>query len=385
MHLALHLGYCGPLSGKNYACDYGQGTMEALLASILLVIGLTVSCCTPKSTPLLRLIRKQDRKTEFDPCCCGTPGESLAYDEGDGTGYDEFHHCCLQCCKGRSKYKIYKENPELILRQLPADEVEVDGRTFPHYWDDQAGGITLQSQYTAACQRYLECEKNYQNTLDRFKQECDYNEDGAGDYSELLKKQSHSYWRQILKMPLEKIEDPEQARLVRVLDTLNGNCQQAKLVMDRIESDLAELMKPPEQKIEEALCKLEEEEEVKKQKNAGKNIWWAKGTKKFLSTSDSPQKEESPQNGMEAILLQASSFQETSYQQSINGDLMAGSMSSNVSSRTMKGRERLSRDTSAREEMAFFSARMESLEVDCPQTTSSGSSTKKVRKQQKVQ
>lgn len=227
-------------SSTSYACKLGEGALQALVTIGLLFISIVLSCVTPKSTPVIRVVQEREYSAELDPCCC---------------------------IPGRSKQQIYEENPELLLATLPSEQVElpkpaIGGRggggghppayALKHYYDDQTGGITLQSQYTAASKRWLQCEQNYAEALDRFKLEC--RDAAPSDNSR------ESDWRYMILLPRTNFRDPELLRQRVVLDTLKKNCSQARMVMDRIEEDLEEHIRPAKEKIEAALKELQQAE-----------------------------------------------------------------------------------------------------------------------------
>lgn len=221
-------GACNVFSSTSYSCKLGQGAIQAFVALGLFLVSLILSCVTPKSVPVIRVIQEREQHMVHDPCCC---------------------------CTGKSKEEIYQDNPELLLANLPQDHVKVmskEGGTeyiFKHYFDDQAGGVTLQSQYNAASRRWLQCEQNYAEVLDRFKQECNDQPDN-----------NLQDWRQVLAIPMQEVKDPEVARQIQVLQTLKHNSQQARRVTDRIQEDLEEHIKPIDEKLEEALREIWEQQ-----------------------------------------------------------------------------------------------------------------------------
>ncbi|CAB9504507.1 expressed unknown protein [Seminavis robusta] len=267
--LAFSHNECKLFSNNAYACDIGTGAIYMVIMFFLLLLCLCLSCMTPKSTPLCKVVQQREQESEQDPCICG---------------------CCKGCSK-RTKEDIYEDNPELLLAELPSETVEVPAgdragtHTYKHYYDDQLGGITLQSQYAAATQRWLTCERDYQTMLDRFKNECtELQQDSALftqrkqklDDSGIAKKlddyyddeedmdkfrasemQQNADWRYILTLPPNEIVDPELARLALVLSSMRENSRQAKSIMERIEQDLEEHIKSPEEKVNAALMEIE--------------------------------------------------------------------------------------------------------------------------------
>jgi hypothetical protein len=219
-------------SSTSYSCNLGGSATQALIAMALLFTNLLLSCITPKSKPILRVIQEREIQSEHDPCFCW---------------------------KGRSKEEMFRENPSLLLSTLPSDEVEIPRAattyTFKHYFDDQAGGVTLQSQYNAASQRWLQCEQNFTDALDRFKQEC-------GEAAK-LGCSTNSDWRYVIQLPLNQISDPELLRQRQVLADLKNNCNQARRVMKKIEGDLEEHIRPADQKLEAAFRGFQRQESTR--------------------------------------------------------------------------------------------------------------------------
>lgn len=105
---------------------------------------------------------------------------------------------------------------------LPSQVIEgVHGYEYKQYYDSKAG-VTLQDQLRAAYTQWLACEHEYDQTLDRFKQECR----DAGEAS----------WREVMKR--DDIRDEILARLVWMLDTQRIQCERAKEDLERFRLEL---------------------------------------------------------------------------------------------------------------------------------------------------
>ena len=136
------------------------------------------------------------------------------------------------------------------------------GHAYKQYHDETAG-YTLQNQYTAAYQRWLAAEADYEEALGRFKREC---QDAQVDWRKFMRKSKQQRQEQLeqtesISQPNNTVapnlvealpddenedelyDDDELMRFVDVLFTLRENCNFAKDVMARIQNDIKELTK----------------------------------------------------------------------------------------------------------------------------------------------
>ena len=256
-------GSCNIFSDTSYSCELGTGAIQIFVAFACFVMAFAVSCATPKSKPLIRMIQAREQRSVQDPCC-GMKGKSkeeilegnpdLLEDNKYVDTNSASHHTAIPVGSGdavmvqagaKSRTSYFGGKKENHMGATAASTTTATGETyfFKHYMDDQAGA-TLQSQYKAASRRWLECEQNYETVLDRFKQECeDATMAEKEDFAYPNAENSTYEWRKILLLPTRSIGDPELKRLVGVLKTLQRSSQQAKQVMEQIEMDLQEHIK----------------------------------------------------------------------------------------------------------------------------------------------
>jgi len=209
-----------------YQCSLGGGAYAALIVLALLVVSMIVSCITPKALPLVTVAQRMEAEAVNDPCCgC----------HGGGCGQQS----------DKSDYDLPDRPQQELPKPLPAAEtVHIQGYPYKQYFDDLIGGVTLQSQYSAACQRWAESEKSYEELLDRFKQEC---QESGRDWKSMLMTKATLSDKENGGDETINEDDPELARLVIVLQTLRSNCERAKRVMDRIGDDLECHLQPPQE------------------------------------------------------------------------------------------------------------------------------------------
>jgi hypothetical protein len=194
-------GLCNIFSDTSHECQLGNGATLVFIAFFLFLGTLIASCITPKARPLSQILLERETKSVQDPCCCygwkqrTTEGEvdeekpqekvlssdnapSLEEEVLDGeedlrTGIDAaaVDETSIQPATSKKGLFFSKKTPA---KQQPSAAASKESlfAMMKQYMDDQEGGMTLQSQYKVASRRWLECEKNYETVLDRFKQEC---------------------------------------------------------------------------------------------------------------------------------------------------------------------------------------------------------------------
>lgn len=216
---------CGGRNGDKYVCSLSQGGIESIVAAALFLLEAILTCCTPKSIPLLRVMRDMERLSVRDPC--------------------------LFCCKGRSRDEVLEEQASLI-EQLEQEELidadtgaegspslpEVTTKALPlivasgadgtkYSQDRDSGTLTLQDQINASYDKWMKLEASYQRVLDRFKAEAG----GAG-----------LDWRELRSMNMENIaavvEDYEVRRLWTLLNALEENTVRAKEDLEKFRAKL---------------------------------------------------------------------------------------------------------------------------------------------------
>jgi len=216
---------CGGRNGDKYVCSLSQGGIESIVAAALFLLEAILTCCTPKSIPLLRVMRDMERLSVRDPCLC--------------------------CCKGRSRDEVLEEQASLI-EQLEQEElidadtgaegssslpgvttkalplIVASGADGTKYSQDRdSGTLTLQDQINASYDKWMKLEASYQRVLDRFKAEAE----GAG-----------LDWRELRSMNMENIaadvEDYEVRRLWTLLNALEENSVRAKEDLGKFRAEL---------------------------------------------------------------------------------------------------------------------------------------------------
>ena len=205
-----------------------------MVAAGLFLVEATLTCCTPKSVPLLRVMRDMERLSVQDPCIC----------------------CCYE---GRSRDDVLEEQASLI-EKLEQEELidaasigddkhypssyppshsgtaiissDVDGKKYCQNRD--SGTVTLQDQINVSYDKWMKAEAAYQRTLDQFKLECE----GAGlDHREVRSMNEENI--------ASTVEDYEVRRLWTVLDALENNTKRAKRDLDQFQAELDRLALPP--------------------------------------------------------------------------------------------------------------------------------------------
>ena len=257
---------CHPKDSPVYLCDLAEGAIMAIVAIASYFLAAFLTCIIPKAQPLLRRIQEMERGEVTDDCdCCedvdctylcfcnrscrGNPkvqdDEQQEQPKGDAVGannIEETQYLISPTVTKDDAEDHHFTTPENKLHC--AHDIEVHGVYYKQYHDEKAGA-TLQNQYTAAYHRWLGCEQDYLQILDRFKAEC--KELNVSWRSLLLESSIASTTngpphrrRKSNRLHEENdgMIDEELLRLVSVLQTLNVQCQQAKQDMERIRYDL---------------------------------------------------------------------------------------------------------------------------------------------------
>ena len=198
-----------------------------MVAAGLFLVEATLTCCTPKSVPLLRVMRDMERLSVQDPCIC----------------------CCYE---GRSRDDVLEEQASLIEKLEQEELIDaasigddkqnpssyppshsgtaiicsgVDGKEY--FQDRDSGTVTLQDQINVSYDKWMKAEASYQRILDQFKVECE----GAGlDYREVRSMNEENV--------ASTVEDYEVRRLWTVLDALENNTQRAKKDLEKFQAKL---------------------------------------------------------------------------------------------------------------------------------------------------
>ena len=235
--LALFLAEpCGGRNGDKYLCSFSQGGIWSMVAAGLFLVEAILTCCTPKSVPLLRVVRDMERLSVRDPCFC--------------------------CCEGRTREEVLEEQASLVeeleqeelinadVHAFQADDkiqssftssihasppttnatiahsgITIDGKKY--FQDRDSGTVTLQDQINVSYDKWMKAEASYQRILDQFKVECE----GAGlDYREVRSMNEENV--------ASTVEDYEVRRLWTVLDALENNTQRAKKDLEKFQAKL---------------------------------------------------------------------------------------------------------------------------------------------------
>ena len=224
---------CGGRNGNKYLCSLADGGIESMVAAGLFLVEAILTCCTPKSVPLLRVMKDMERLSVRDPFCC--------------------------CCEGRTREEVLEEQASLIAKLeqeelLDANTIAPQGRSSSgvvttnavplvvttgadgtkYSQDRDSGTLTLQDQIDASYDKWMKLEASYQGVLDRFKAEAD----GAG-----------LDWRELRSMNMENVssnvEDYEVRRLWTLLGALEENTARAKRDLEKFQAELDRIMMAP--------------------------------------------------------------------------------------------------------------------------------------------
>ena len=225
---------CDGRNGDKYLCSFSQGGIWSMVAAGLFLVEATLTCCTPKSVPLLRVMRDMERLSVRDPCLC----------------------CCYQ---GRTRDDVLEEQASLIEKleqeelidaaaigddgHLPSSSSTLRSNTAiicsgadgkKYHQDRDSGTVTLQDQINVCYDKWMKAEASYQVTLDRFKAECK----GAGlDFREIRSMNEENI--------ASTVDDYEVRRLWEMLNALELNSARTKRDLGKFQAELDALALPP--------------------------------------------------------------------------------------------------------------------------------------------